>query len=555
MSHNPPGVEARSSVRYAAAFGAVVASLLLRYSLVHFLDAELPPFITLYPAIMLVAILWGRGPGLLATTLAVLGTDYFVLPPVGQFSIAKHTAAVALACFSVMGVLMSQLAENYRRNQRAIAVYKEEQALKQSADSLRQASEFSQLALDSAELGTWQFLPESGDVSADENCRKLLGFQPGEAYTKEDLAERIHPEDRSLVDDTIRRSIAGANAGLWGMEYRVVWPDGSTHWLTSHGRAYFTGEGNSRRATRLIGVNMDVTDRKRIENSLHASEASLAAAQARAHLGSWEVDLATRNATWSDEMSRLYYRDPSLGAPPFEDFIGMLHPEDRGVIVVQRDQISSFAEPVTFESRTHPSIGPMRYLSNTFFVDRNAAGIPVRLGGTSLDVTARKRAEVAELEKEKQFRTLANSIPQLCWIANADGSISWCNQRWYDFTGTTPEQMEGWGLQSVHDPETLPIILDRWKDSIATGRSFEMTFPLRGADGAFRSFLTRVIPVLGADGNVERWFGTNTDVTELKRMEEALHQTVEQLQIFFEHAPAALAMFDRDMRYLYVSRL
>ena len=69
MSHNPPGVEARSSVRYAAAFGAVVASLLLRYSLVHFLDAELPPFITLYPAIMLVAILWGRDAGTLRPLL------------------------------------------------------------------------------------------------------------------------------------------------------------------------------------------------------------------------------------------------------------------------------------------------------------------------------------------------------------------------------------------------------------------------------------------------------------------------------------------------------
>ena len=81
------------------------------------------------------------------------------------------------------------------------------------------------------------------------------------------------------------------------------------------------------------------------------------------------------------------------------------------------------------------------------------------------DITERHRAEEALRESEEQFRTLANAIPQLCWMANADGWLFWYNQRWYQYTGTTPEQMEGWGWQSVHNPELLPGIIERWRIS------------------------------------------------------------------------------------------
>jgi PAS domain S-box-containing protein len=120
------------------------------------------------------------------------------------------------------------------------------------------------------------------------------------------------------------------------------------------------------------------------------------------------------------------------------------------------------------------------------------------------------------------FRLFADNMPALGWIANADGYITWYNKRWHQYCGTTPEQMEGWGWQSVHDPDLLPSVLERWARSIATGERFEMTFPLRGADGVFRMFLTRVEPVRAEDGNVSHWFGTNTDVSAQVAAEEAL---------------------------------
>lgn len=133
-------------------------------------------------------------------------------------------------------------------------------------------------------------------------------------------------------------------------------------------------------------------------------------------------------------------------------------------------------------------------------------------------------------ESEEQFRTFANSIPELCWMARGDGHLFWYNQRWYDYTGTEPSQMEGWGWQSVHDPEMLPSVMERWKQCIQTGEPFEMEFPIRGSDGVFNWFLTRIRPIHDTTGRVTRWFGINTNIQEQKEIREALTEASQKLE-------------------------
>ena len=132
----------------------------------------------------------------------------------------------------------------------------------------------------------------------------------------------------------------------------------------------------------------------------------------------------------------------------------------------------------------------------------------------AIDVTDRIISSKKIKESQEQFSLLANNIQNLAWMADADGWIFWYNNRWYEYTGTSPEEMEGWGWQKVHDPEQLPFVMERWQGSIHSGQPFEMTFPLKGADNKFRPFLTRVEPIRNQEGKLIRWIGTNTDITE-----------------------------------------
>jgi PAS domain S-box-containing protein len=133
-------------------------------------------------------------------------------------------------------------------------------------------------------------------------------------------------------------------------------------------------------------------------------------------------------------------------------------------------------------------------------------------------------------------------------MADSDGWIYWYNRRWYEYTGTTPAEMEGWGWQVVHDPETLPRVLDRWKASLASGEPFDMVFPLRGADGVFRPFLTRVQPLRDAEGRITRWFGTNTDISEHQAIADPLAEEKRLLETL--NRTAALVSAELDLEKL-----
>ena len=157
-------------------------------------------------------------------------------------------------------------------------------------------------------------------------------------------------------------------------------------------------------------------------------------------------------------------------------------------------------------------------------------GTTVHLAVTR-DVTARKLAENAIREREEEFRGLANSMPHLVWMANPDGHIFWYNQRWCEYTGSSRDEMEALGWQRFHDPGLLPKVIERWNASLASGEPFEMTFPLRGADGRVRPFLTRVVPVHDAAGKITRWFGTNTDVSTEMEAQQVLRENQEKLEL------------------------
>ncbi|SFU43525.1 PAS domain S-box-containing protein [Methylobacterium sp. 174MFSha1.1] len=148
--------------------------------------------------------------------------------------------------------------------------------------------------------------------------------------------------------------------------------------------------------------------------------------------------------------------------------------------------------------------------------------------------------------REDDYRNLAESLPQLAWIAEADGAIVWYNQRWYDYTGTTFDSMQGWGWRAIHHPDHLERVEARFRRAFATGEPWEDTFPLKGADGVFRWFLSRAQPWRDASGRIVRWYGTNTDITRRRATEERLRHAQDRFRALVDSAAAIIWSADAN---------
>ena len=214
-----------------------------------------------------------------------------------------------------------------------------------------------------------------------------------------------------------------------------------------------------------------------------------------------------------------------------------------------------------FQGYTPTAKGNVRYWDVIVTPILGADGQPEKLLSISRDISEQREMEEALRLRGEEFYALADNISSLCWIAYADGHIFWYNRRWYEYTGTTPESQKGWGWQSVHDPDMLPAIVARWRHSIDTGEPFEMTFPLKGADGTFRPFLTRVLPIRDDTDRIVRWFGTNVDITEQREAEIRLEQRVAErtaernlLASIVETTDAFIQVADRDYRWLAINK-
>jgi PAS domain S-box-containing protein len=146
--------------------------------------------------------------------------------------------------------------------------------------------------------------------------------------------------------------------------------------------------------------------------------------------------------------------------------------------------------------------------------------------------------------ERQKFLQLANNIPQLVWVANPDGRTIWFNDRWYEFTGTTPGPITQQDWHGRHDPAMLPHVLRNWQQVLESGNAHQMTFPLRGADGRYRSFFASVVPLRDAAGTIVQWFGTCTDVTPLEQAERALRYSEARLQQGL--VAARMAVWERD---------
>jgi PAS domain S-box-containing protein len=167
----------------------------------------------------------------------------------------------------------------------------------------------------------------------------------------------------------------------------------------------------------------------------------------------------------------------------------------------------------------------------------NVAGIFVE----GSDVTGAVLAARAVRESEEAMRQLANTIPQLAWMANPDGDIFWVNDRWFQFTGARPgEELDGGWTDFLH-PDDMPQLMATWRTAVETGQPYEARARVRGANGEYRNFLLVAAPLRDAQGRIVRWFGTNTDVTPIEKAQQELREASARKDEF-------LAMLAHELR-------
>ena len=279
-----------------------------------------------------------------------------------------------------------------------------------------------------------------------------------------------------------------------------------------------------------VALRMAEQQQRQLVENLEIERSRLVAAQRVGKIGSWEMTLATTALHWSEETHRIHETDPATFHPNRQSYLQLIHPEDRARVDEAFERSLAAGAVSAIEHRVLMPDQRIKFLEEHWQVVSDTQGVPIRAVGTCQDITERKRMEAALRESEADFRILAEAMPQIVWIARADGWHIYFNQHWMDYTGLTLEESVGHGWNKPFHPDDRQRALDAWQQATQTIGTYSIESRLRRADGVYRWWLVRGVPLKGANGEILKWFGTCTDIHDLKVAELEIARYVEQLQ-------------------------
>ncbi|WP_156026903.1 PAS domain S-box protein [Sporocytophaga myxococcoides] len=383
-----------------------------------------------------------------------------------------------------------------------------------------QSEERLSFAMRASELvGTYDWHIQPNLIFADKKFNSLFSVNSDESEKgrpMEEYLKCIHPDDIEKLKKHIYKTLDTGEK--FSLEYRIKLKDGKVNWVIGRGECLFDEEG---RPWRLTGVVVDITDRKNAEEALRESEEHLKALVMASSEVIYRMSPKWETMIYMD--GRNFLLDTGV---PIHDWMEKYIPLEDQKIVVQEIE-NAVKEKRVFQLEHHVvrADGSVGWAFSRAIPIINNKGEILEWFGAASDVTERKRHERILLQSEEHFRTFANNIQNLAWMTDPTGWTYWYNERWYNYTGTTFEEMEGWGWKKVHHPDHINRVIQFIDESLKKGDSWELTYPLRSSTGDYRWFLTRVYPVKNDDGKIIRWIGTNTDIDNQKKAESALAET------------------------------
>ena len=415
-------------------------------------------------------------------------------------------------------------------------------ALLVDIDASKQAEQNLRMALEGSQIGMYDWDLANGKITWTPQHERLWGYRPGEFNgSYEAFVRRVHPDDRDGVSAQI--ALARNSRQPYRHLLRVVWPDGSVHWINGRGEFEYDAEGQP---LHMRGMVIDVTDRMRTEAEFREQTQRLTEAQRIAHIGSWVVDL-NGNITWSEETYNLYGVEPGDFIPQEQSLIGLIYPEDQASLRDWLIQCRTNQHPPPLTVRRCLPDGSLRYLRGQGELQHDNQGQPLRLVGTVQDVTEMHEATAA-LDRLRLLMETGERIAQIgSWeYYPATGKTIWSAEEYriYGLDPAAPSPDYPTLQQRCIHPEDAERLDQTFHAAQRAGLPFEFEHRIVLPDGGVKMVTNLAYPGFDDAGWLVKYVGVTRDITEARQAEARLRQIEERLRLATEGAQVGIWYWD-----------
>src|SRR5262245_61210437 len=526
-------------IAYSVAVLAPAVCLLVRWPLWPVLG-DAVAHMTFFPAVMIAAYFGGFWPGMLATFLSAVAANYFLNHQLSSFHVRSINDVAALILFVLVGTILSGLSESLHRARRRLVAEERrraEQVCRESEDRFRQLAENIREIFWTADAkdGRVIYVSPGYEEVWGRTCQSLYG-QP------RSWLENIHPDDR----DRVIENLGQRGRGMFAVsEFRVVRPDGAVRWVRSRTFPVSDPDGGF---SRITGLAEDITERKRAEEGLVHERYLLHTLMDNLPDNIYFKDAASRFVRINKALATSFgLNDPAqaIGKTDFDFFTE----EHARPAYADEQEIIRTGQPVVGKEEKETWLdGRVRWVSTTRMPWRDKGGTIVGTFGVARDITRLKLAEEALRESEQRWRGLTEALPQLVWSAVPDGTCDYFSTQWTEHTGVAEAELLGWRwLEALHPEDRAPT-RQFWLESVAGHHPYDVEYRVRRRDGEYRWFKTRGMPIRDGGGAVVKWFGTCTDITDLRQAEGQLRQAKEAAEAASRAKDEFLANVSHEIR-------